>query len=83
MLTDRHIEMAQEFLHGQLSHIGGLMSPWLPTVRQFLEMRQEFVQVLHTGGLHWVAVSTIGCNETKSTYMTAFTMAYLPKLRSR
>ena len=84
MLTDRHIEMVRELLHGQLSHMGGLMSPGLPTVRQFLEMRQEFVQVLHTEGVHWVNVSTIGCKETtKSTYMTAFTMAYLPKLRSR
>ena len=84
MLTDRRIEMAQELLQGQLPHIGGLMSPSISTVRQFLEMSQEFVQVLHTGGLHWVTVSTIGCKETtKSTYMTAFTMVYLPRLRSR
>ena len=37
------------------------MSPSLSTVRQFQAMRQEVVQVLHTGGLHWVTVSTIGC----------------------
>ena len=61
MLTDRHIQMAQELLRGQFPHIGGLMSPSLSTIRQFLAMRQEFVQVLHTGGLHWVTVSTIGC----------------------
>ena len=61
MLTDRHIQMAQELLHGQFLHIGGLMSPSLSTVRQFLAMRQKVLQVLHTAGLHWVTVSTIGC----------------------
>ena len=61
MLPDKHIQMAQELLHRQFPHIEGLMSPSISTVRQFPVMRQEFVQVLHTGGLHWVTVSTIGC----------------------
>ena len=61
MLTDKRIQMAQELLHRQFPHIEGLMSPSISTVRQFPVMRQEFVQVLHTGGLHWVTVSTIGC----------------------
>ena len=61
MLTDKHIQMAQELLHRQFPHIEGLMSPSISTVQQFPVMRQEFVQVLHTGGLHWVTVSTIGC----------------------
>ena len=61
MLTDKHIQMAQELLHRQFPHIEGLMSPSISTVQQFPVMRQEFVPVLHTGGLHWVTVSTIGC----------------------
>lgn len=61
MLNDRHIEMAQELLLCQFPHIEGLMSPSISTARQFPVMRQEFDQVFHTGGLHWVTMSTIGC----------------------
>ena len=70
VLTDEHIQMAQELLQGQFPHIEGLMSPSISTVRQFPVMRQEFVQVLHTGGLHWVTMSTIGCkgNNTINLY---------------
>jgi len=47
MLSDRHIQMAQELLHHQFPHIEGLLSPSPSTVRQFPVMRQEFVQVIH------------------------------------
>ena len=53
--------MAQELLHRQFPYIEGVMQPSISTVQQFAVMRQEFVQVLHTGALHWVTVSTIGC----------------------
>ena len=66
MLTDRHIQMAQELLHQQFPHIEGLLSPSISTARQFPVMRQEFVQVLHTGGLHWVCVSNIGCTSANN-----------------
>jgi len=26
-------------------------------------MRKNFIQVLHTGGMHWVCVSNIGCRQ--------------------
>ena len=61
MLTDGHMQREQELLHRQFPYIEGLMRPSISTVRQFAVMRQEFVQVLYTGGLHWVTLSTIGC----------------------
>ena len=61
VLTDKHIQMAQELLHRQFPHTGGLLSPSIRTAKQFPVMRGEFVQVLHTGGFHWVCVSNIGC----------------------
>ena len=37
------------------------MSVLLSQTLAFDVMREEFVQVLHSGGSHWLAVSTIGC----------------------
>ena len=64
MLTDKHIQMGQELLHQQFPLIEGLLVPSIGNVQQFPVMRQEFIQVLHTGGLHWVCVSNIGCKKT-------------------
>ena len=49
MLTDKHIQMAQELLHQQFPHIEGLLSSTIGAAQQFPVMRQEFIQVLHTG----------------------------------
>ena len=54
MLTDKHIQMAQELLHKQFPHIEGPLSPTIGTAQQFPAMRKTFIQVLHTGGMHWV-----------------------------
>ena len=61
MLTDHQIQMAQELLHHQFPYIEGLLSPTIGKAKQFPVMRNNFIQVLHTGGMHWVCVSNIGC----------------------
>ena len=63
MLTDKHIQMGQELLHQQFPLIEGLLLPSIGNVQKFPVMRQEFIQVLHTGGLHWVCVTNIGCKK--------------------
>ena len=63
MLTDKHIQMAQELLHHQLPKIEGQLSPTIGKARQFPVMRTDFIQLLHTGGIHWVCVSNIGCKK--------------------
>ena len=61
MLTDKDIQMAQELLHKQFPYIEGLLSPTIGTAQHFLVMKNNFIQVLHTDGMHWVCVSNIGC----------------------
>ena len=63
MLTDMHIQMAQELLHQQFPHFEGLLSPLIGTAKQFPVMRKDFIKVIHTGGIHWVCVSNIGCTQ--------------------
>ena len=43
-------------------YIEGLLSPTIGKAKQFPVMRNDFIQVLHTGGIHWVCVSNIGCS---------------------
>ena len=62
MLTDHQIQMAQELLHRQFPYFEGLLSPTIGKAKQFPVMRNNFIQVLHTGGIHWVCVSNIGCS---------------------
>ena len=39
----------------------GLQDTLLGQTLNFKVMGDEFVQVLHSGGNHWVTVSTVGC----------------------
>ena len=59
-LTDYIINATQELLRRKCS-VPGLQSALLSQTLAFDVMREEFVQVLHSGGSHWLAVSTIGC----------------------
>ena len=56
MLTNRHICCAQEMLHNQFPETRGLQ----PTVRvqnlSFSVTDPPFIQILHVGGDHWMAV---------------------------
>ena len=61
MLTDHQIQMAQELLHRQFPYIEGLLSPTIGKAKQFPVLWNNFIQVLHIGGMHWVCVSNIGC----------------------
>lgn len=63
MLSDKHIQMAQELLHQQFPHFEGLLSPSIGTAKQFPVMREDSIQVLHTGGIHWLCVSNIDCTQ--------------------
>ena len=43
-----------------LLHIGSLQNPLLGQNLSFNVAGDEFVQILHSGGNHWVTVSTVG-----------------------
>ena len=60
-LNDRLVTAFQKLLKQQLPHLSGLQDVSLGQTLCFEVESTEFVQVLHTGCGHWVAVSTIGC----------------------
>ena len=43
--------------------IEGFQRPTLGLCRNFDVVGGEFVQLLHTGGNHWVCLSSIGCTK--------------------
>ena len=62
MLTDRHIMMAQSLLKTQFPEFDGLLSPTLGAAGQFPPMANEFIQIINTMKMHWVCLSTVGCD---------------------
>ena len=63
MLNDSVINSFQQMLKSQHIHANGLQDPVLGLGLNFTICRNVlFVQILHYGNLHWVAISTYGCN---------------------
>ena len=60
-LTDSIINATQNLLKKKYATISGLQNTLLGQTLGFKIMKEEFVQVLHTGGNHWITVATIGC----------------------
>ena len=79
MLTDNLINIAQNILHTQFPDIGGLEDTTLGSYLQFSIQRGRFVQILHTGSLHWVCTSNIGCREG---YFTMYDSLYCGNIPS-
>lgn len=79
MLTDNLISIAQNILHAQFPDIGGLEDTTLGPYLQFSIQRGTFVQILHTGSLHWICTSNIGCREG---YFTIYDSLYCGNIPS-
>ena len=60
-----HINAAQTLLKQQFPHVPGLQDPTLAETQTFDAQFEEFVQVLHTAGCHWVAVARLGSQESE------------------
>ena len=61
-LNDRIINAAQNLLKIRYN-TPGLQNTLLTTIQQIEVVGgEEFVQVVHSGGNHWVTISTIGCS---------------------
>ena len=64
MLSDNIIHVAQRMLKAKYPDIKGLQDPVLgQTFNYDVFPDQPSVQILHDGQLHWVTISTIGCDE--------------------
>ena len=77
-LNDRIINAAQGLLKVKYG-IPGMQNTLLGSTLSFdVVGRDEFIQVLHPGGDHWLTVSTIGCPySTVKVYDSLF--AHVPK----
>lgn len=65
MLTDTSINCAQSILHEAFPNVAGLEVTTLGSTSNFSANKAEFVQILHTGSLHWLCVSNIGCRKNE------------------
>jgi hypothetical protein len=63
-LTDNVINAMQVLLREANPAVNGLQDTVLGETLAFEVMRGEFVQVLHSGGNHWITVTNIGCPES-------------------
>ena len=59
MLTDESINLAQNILSRQFSSLKGLENTTLGPLKGFSVFRGDFVQILHTGTLHWVCTANL------------------------
>ena len=60
-LSDKLVNAAQNLILQVHPHVCGFQNTNLGLTLAFNIMTSEFVQVLHNGCGHWVAISTIGC----------------------
>eukprot|EP00794_Sanderia_malayensis_P011536 gene11537-12729_t len=70
MLNDNIINTFQKMLANQFEHPAELQV--LGAKLKFNTLDVPFVQVLHDGSLHWVAISTYGCKDDEVFYMDSF-----------
>ena len=60
-LNDNHITCAQILLKCQFSQYGGLRCTVLQQTKSLKLLQADSLQILHTRGNHWIAVSTVNC----------------------
>ena len=64
MLTDNVINVLQKMLKKQFPDANGLQDPLLDQLlRYHIYQNTPFVQVIHNGRYHWLALSTYGCKQ--------------------
>ena len=66
MVSESVINSFQQMLKSQYIQANGLQDPVLGQEPNFDVYRNlPFVQILHDGNLHWVAINPYGCNPSE------------------
>ncbi len=69
-LTGNLIVVIQKLLKDQYPDVGGLQDPLCGVRLRFRVCKEKpFVQILHDGSYHWVAISTVNCKPGEVIYM--------------
>ena len=79
MLNDNIINTVQKTLKKQFSQANGLQDPVLGRTLKFnVNKNLPFVQVMHDGRIHWIALSTFNCNEGEINLMDSLFKGRVP-----
>ena len=62
-LNDKHINFAQKLLKAQFPCLNGLRSTLLQSHKQSLPESEQVVQIVHSCGNHWIAVSSLNSSD--------------------
>jgi hypothetical protein len=66
-LNDTHMTCAQTLLKHLFPQYGGLQCTVLQQTKSLKPLPEESLQILHTRGNHWIAVSTVNCTTVEVT----------------
>ena len=84
MLSDNSINALQNIRSQEYSDVKGLQDPVLGQALQFkVIIDSPLVQVLHTGGFYWIAISTFDCNNGEVCIMDSLFHGRLPQHTKR
>lgn len=61
-LTDKHINFAHTLLRSQFPMLNGLQSTLFQSRSQGFESNANVIQIIHSGGNHWIVATTLRCN---------------------
>ena len=75
MLTNMHINAAQQLLKQQFQYLNGLQSTLYQLKMSILRTQKNPIQIFHVGKHHWVVLSSIGC--TLCNQVRYFDSAYM------
>ena len=79
ILNGNIINDVQKMLKKQISQANGLQDPVLgQTLNSNFNRNLPFVQALHDGRIHWIAVSTFNCNEGEINLMDSLFKGRVP-----
>ena len=74
------IAVLQKLLRSQYAHADGLQDPLNGVKLKFqVKKRAPFVQVLHDGNYHWIAISTYHCQPGEVVYMDSLFSGVIAK----
>ena len=79
MLSDNVINAIQKMIATQHTEINGFQDTVLGQKSNFKSYKSmPFVQIIHNGNLHWVTISTYGCNEGEVNLMASLFKGNIP-----
>ena len=64
-----HMMCAHELLRGQFPQYDGLKPTVLQQSKSVKSLPPDSIQILHTRGNHWIAISTINCEQGTDVYL--------------